>query len=483
MKMQIKRWHTHEKISIGLFIILLFTFVMYRSFTLDFTNDEAYTFFNVDSLHIKMMLGTANTHWLNSICIFLENALLGNKEWMLRIHSSICVIFFSYFVIRTYKHSFSNYLILVPIAFIVCNHYFLDYFSMSRGYSMSLMFEAIAFYHIIHHRNRIFTVYSFLALAVMSNYTVIYILYAYFLLDVLSKLRNRRAIDFLTLDFYTQKIPFFLVSIIALPNIFYIKYWTGDLDEGSSNGYVKDSIAEFFVRTFHPVPAFVCYWVVLACLVAMLAFYFTQFSKMKSGFRRLFEVFFLVSITIYFLFYVLHVPYPDGRVSFFIVLLFLYLMCYIILFFLKNVSNFLQILLPTILLVVVFTFTLMFRNLSTTLEFWHQQGLRNFCKDMKALNLQEIQSVKLGMSLDHYGAYINYYHYINPSQTPDSIFVYGRDDYKKMNADEQAKFAMQDYLLMVNNWHQFADEKIGVGYYKILKTYPNMKSALLQVKK
>ena len=65
-----------KKMSLGsLFFIsttiVLGCWVIYRSFILEMTNDEAYSFFNVSTRHLQMMIGTANTHWLNSFFILI----------------------------------------------------------------------------------------------------------------------------------------------------------------------------------------------------------------------------------------------------------------------------------------------------------------------------------------------------------------------------------------------------------------------------
>jgi hypothetical protein len=123
-----------KKMSLGsLFFIsttiALGCWVIYRSFILEMTNDEAYSFFNVSTRHLQMMIGTANTHWLNSFFILAETTLLGNKEWMIRIHSCLGFFIFSWALFQLFKsHIKYPIQLLLPITLILLNTYLLDFF-------------------------------------------------------------------------------------------------------------------------------------------------------------------------------------------------------------------------------------------------------------------------------------------------------------------------------------------------------------------
>jgi hypothetical protein len=44
------------------------------------------------------------------------------------------------------------------------------------------------------------------------------------------------------------------------------------------------------------------------------------------------------------------------------------------------------------------------------------------------------------------------------------------------------QFRQQDYLLLVNNWKDFIEDKVGAENYTEEFVYPDMKSTLLKIK-
>ena len=168
----------------GLLILILFIFAAYRSVKLDITNDEAFSFLNVDMLNTHMMYGTANTHWLNSFFMLIENTVLGHEPWQLRIHSVLSIALFAFFLLNIFREKFSSWLLLTPVTLLLLNPYLIDYFSLARGYALSIAFETIAFYYIIQQKKEnTQNIYFFSSLATLSNYTCIYFLYCFFLLE------------------------------------------------------------------------------------------------------------------------------------------------------------------------------------------------------------------------------------------------------------------------------------------------------------
>jgi hypothetical protein len=478
MKYHVKPWHTYEKIALAIFTTTLFVLAFYRSVLLDYTNDEAYSFLNVDKFDLNMMFGTANTHWFNSVFMFFEN-LLGNAEWILRLHSSLAIVLFSYFILRTFKHNFSNWLLLIPITLLICNHYLFDFFSLSRGYALAMMFQIMAFYTIVHHRNHTFKIYLYLSLATFSNYTFIYILYAYALCDLIDQFTGKSIDSYTAFNFYVHRIPLLLISFYAIPNIFYIKYYTGDLEEGLTNGYIPDTLQHFFQLSYWHIPPILIYWGLLVWNLFMLVFYFYFNSTIKTGFKRLFTIYFIVVVLIYVLYYLLHIPFPYGRTSFFQIILFLFLTAYMIVFLLQKLPTVFQIILPIFLFTANLIYITNYRDYRITLEWWMQQGLKKFHNDLHQIAIQESAPIKIGMSIDHYGSMNNYYNYLKPIDI--NYFIYSRRRYDEMQAELIPHFAEQNYLLMVNDYGKFLDTLIPKENIQLIQRYPNMKSDLLKV--
>lgn len=136
--------------------IFIFSYTLVRAYLLSITWDESYTFTeyikNGIILQDRMDGMSANNHLLNTLGgIFFTN-LFGVSEFTLRISSLIAhllfIIYSAKFVLRT-----GNKWLSIS-AFIVLNFnpFMLDFFSLSRGYSISLgcMMGSLYYFYLFH---------------------------------------------------------------------------------------------------------------------------------------------------------------------------------------------------------------------------------------------------------------------------------------------------------------------------------------------
>lgn len=465
-----------------LILSILFALALYRSVVLDFTNDEAFSFLNVDQLNIHMMYGTANTHWLNTVFMFFENLILGHSEWALRIHSVIAVIFFGWYLIRLFDQTFKIHLVFIPMSILLMNMYLFDYFSLARGYALSMMFEMMAFYFITKNSEEdSTTIYLLLSLATLSNYTCIYFLYSFLLLDLFNYYSHNNIRSIFSIQFFKKIWPLILISIWALPNIIFIKYVTNDLREGEKNGFIKDSLCEFFERSYPVLNESNALLLCTILFVALLLFYFFFKHSMHQGFRKLIGMMLICFLAIELCFLVLHIPYPYGRTAFFIIIPFLVACAYMLVFLINYVSLPLQSLCTLVIVGISFFYTIQQYDTRSMIEYWQQQGIKQCFADLYKSDPSHIKQLKVGMSIDHYGSFLNYYKYLNPSHYPDSCFVYSRDGYDQLKEFEVVQFKQQDYLLMIGDYKTFLQGQIATDHIQLLQHYPYMKTDLLKV--
>ncbi len=174
--------------------------VIYRSYAVDITHDEAWSFHMVYKGLYYQMFRTANNHWLNSFFIFLECKLLGTEIWKIRLHSVAAFILFSYYLYKIAIRVPIKWFGFAAVILITYNTYTLDFFSLARGYALGLAFAMAAIYYILFKaagtKNRL-RIYGLLCLAAASVYTELYLLLAYgayelfivFKLNIFSKKR------------------------------------------------------------------------------------------------------------------------------------------------------------------------------------------------------------------------------------------------------------------------------------------------------
>ncbi len=147
----------HKIINIALLIcsILLLLYTGYRSYSLSFTHDESYSFNNYYNLSFTEILTynfypiIANNHILNSICMKWLGEQFGNSEFILRLHSflaHIVYLIFTYFILKEFK---SKFILVFGFIILNCNPYLLDFFSLARGYALSIALMIVSLYAFI----------------------------------------------------------------------------------------------------------------------------------------------------------------------------------------------------------------------------------------------------------------------------------------------------------------------------------------------
>ncbi|MBK9982888.1 MAG: hypothetical protein IPP15_10795 [Saprospiraceae bacterium] len=127
-----------------IFIALVLAFlVVYRSWSLPITHDEASTWFNYRHLNVWSCLsnaacwGTANNHWLNTLLLQWSANVFGDMPWALRLPNvlaglgyMVCALFISTRYTDSKSLQCAGFLLL-------CGHtYLLDFFSLARGYGL-----------------------------------------------------------------------------------------------------------------------------------------------------------------------------------------------------------------------------------------------------------------------------------------------------------------------------------------------------------
>ncbi|MBL7771437.1 MAG: hypothetical protein JNM95_01095 [Chitinophagaceae bacterium] len=470
-----------------LFLLPTLLLAFYRSVELDITNDEAYSFKLVAELtrHFvparNLMYGTANTHWLNSFFIFIEHHLLGDQVWMIRLHNvfALVLLFYAFYLLAKKEQSFL--LFVLCCIFIPFNHYLFDFFSLARGYGLSLALEALAIAYIItdakHYRQRI---YVLLSLGVLANYTLIYGLLVYGLLDLFYEWKEHGWRVFIQSVFYRNRWAPMLLLLWAIPNIYYIKYISCDLEEGQRNGFITDTLGVFLGRSWDVLSYPATIAIGFIWLASITLFYVFKRKGISEGWKKIMLSTFLIILFIHVLYYGLHIPFPFGRTSFFLIVPLLLLLAFVVHQLMVPLSNPIQISLLSVLFLANFLYIFNYRNLRSTLEWWMQQGMHEFVTDSYQTIGSSVKTASISMSIDHWGVYHNYYQFIYPKQTFDSVFVYDRFGYDVLSVEEKENMLRSDYLLLINNYTSFLQSNWKKPLPQVLKQYPDMKSDWLK---
>jgi hypothetical protein len=161
--------------------IILFLYIAHRSIYLSFVHDESQTFKGLAGL--CNFENSANNHLLNSILMTFSRKIIGNQEWSLRLPNVLSFLLYFmgiYFLIRKEK---KLSLILLFIGIVFLNPFLLDFFSLARGYGISLGFLSLSLLYLLKQNIKATTNKSFNLhyckvllfgnLAVMANFVLL----------------------------------------------------------------------------------------------------------------------------------------------------------------------------------------------------------------------------------------------------------------------------------------------------------------------
>ncbi len=175
-------------ILLNLFLLLsgvgLLMYTGYRSATLSFTHDESYTYISyvhssvIDILTYNVNPKIANNHILNTLCMKGFEQLFGSSEFVLRLHSFMAHIVYLLFTCLILRESKSKFLILLGFILLNYNPYLLDFFSLARGYALSISLMVMSLYFFVQYTKRkkqspMVLALLFGILAVLANFSLI----------------------------------------------------------------------------------------------------------------------------------------------------------------------------------------------------------------------------------------------------------------------------------------------------------------------
>lgn len=135
------------QITYYLSFLLLFSYVIFRGFSLGITHDEALTYKIIQGDEI--LRNTANHHWLNTHLSAFFSSLFGAKEFVLRLPNILSFALFWFYLYRIAKTFLSSSFTQIALILLLCgNPFVLDFFSLCRGYGISLACITASLYYL-----------------------------------------------------------------------------------------------------------------------------------------------------------------------------------------------------------------------------------------------------------------------------------------------------------------------------------------------
>jgi len=394
-------------------ICLVCVYVLFRSYSIDITHDEAYSFHVMKAFWHVEAFCTANTHWLNSLAIKVAILLHMENNWQIRWLSSLSAIAF-FIIVFIWVRSLNNLpLQLFALAIIIFNPFVLDYFSLARGYASGLMLEAFAlllFFISINKENRhiAFCALVCSALSAIANYSFVYFFTGFALVYFYHYYLKKRAGLFKTKGFYIDALLCITTLLLVIRAWIFIIKCSNDVGAGTDS--ITEVCNSFMEGLFYRRLTFINHSVLLTLSIILIGFItivclhgIVRFSKHQN------QVYFYSSLilsvvlcAVFTNFICFNTPLPYARSA-----LFMFpLICINIVYFFSSISLKKPIFTALSILLLINFFAS--ANTTHTLDFAAQENTQYVFNYVDRIGARHV-----AMNQDTYGVYINYYQQTN----------------------------------------------------------------------
>lgn len=197
---------------------------------------------------------SANNHILNTIFMKLEIMIFGFHDWAVRLHcigAFIIAFLYAQKIIQLFCSSKFREFFYLSLIFL--NHYFLEFFSVGRGYGLCMAFFFMALYYFIRYAQSLTLkhlswFFFSLFLSVWSNFSALYFLALLSVAVCWIQYSNHKKIS-LSKHILTNIISLVLIfAIVSVPLLKTLEYGA---PIGGHNGLFQDSIVFYINQWFH----------------------------------------------------------------------------------------------------------------------------------------------------------------------------------------------------------------------------------------
>jgi hypothetical protein len=316
-------------------IICLFIFIILKAFYMSFTHDE--------SLSFKILMGdrgvarTANHHLMNTWLMAIFYRIFGAGEFVLRLPNVLAFCLYAFFTFKILNKTGSTLVLLSGTALLFLNPYLIDFFTIARGYGLSLGFIMGAVYFLLLNSKaasyddylRNFALLIFLSLLaaysslIPVNFSIAILMI--FLLELFLFLRN----GIITLNNRHKAILYGIVFLyliflsILLSRLFMLKN-NQELYFGGTD-FFRHTIAQLIHHSLYFSYFGESFWLLLRQVIIflfMLGVLYQFFRRKYSSLTRITLLLTLLVTASFIQYLIFDIPFPVGRTALFFIPLF-----------------------------------------------------------------------------------------------------------------------------------------------------------------
>lgn len=156
--------------------VSLLIYAVIRAYTLSFTHDESLSFMTAEGGMAQ--LNSANNHKLNTLLMSFSKTLFGISEFSLRLPNVLSLLLYLFGCFLIFKRSKKNWLILFGFSIMTLHPFLIEFFSLARGYGLSLAFMLMSIYFLFESGKENPTTLKHLKHSVLALFFGVLALYA-----------------------------------------------------------------------------------------------------------------------------------------------------------------------------------------------------------------------------------------------------------------------------------------------------------------
>lgn len=472
-----------------LIVFSLWVYILLRAVYVPITHDEAYSYLLIKSNYISAMAGTANTHWLNSLGMKIGSLLLGDQPWQLRIFSMLAWFLFGFSAINISEQIKNKFAGTGLFIVLVANPFLLDFFSLARGYGLACAFILAAIWKSFEALDKNTWQWKqwipavlFTSLAVLSNYTSFYFFISFIGAYIFFIVAKKQWKIIWPPKFNWWWLLVIGTGLIAVSNLLFIKFYTGDLDYGSDSGFVSSLFGSLIRGSlyFHGerYSSAISYSVVALLFISIAyAFYLYKNYKEVSSFIFFSLVGFLMFLFIIAFHLFFKIPFLFSRTT----LLFYPVIAIVIFYFFdelklrSSVKNFIVASFSlAVVAIFIFHFFSVF-NFSYCYE-WRDQAETKKCLD--AVVQDKGRNVLINKW--HYGVFKNYYSLVNKGKYNFNATQFGDDELSNISDAFADTMRHYDHAILLPPFDLQKMRDKGL-HFTVLKQFPITGAAVLRM--
>lgn len=478
MQLSAKRYNSNT-----LFFILwvcMSLYLMVRTYCVDITDDEAWSYYNVKHFWWVEVLCSGNTHWFNFLAIKAALIFGLEKTWQLRWFSLLSGIVFLYIGYCWIK-SFGNKAIKVlAFSLLFLNPYVIEYLTLARGYASALCFMALSLYFYIKPDKRFVVSLSllFAGMSAIANFNFFYFFVPFSAVIFCRSYLKQGQNIFKSKHIYIDVIYTIGVLFLVLRSLLFIKKCSNDIGSFGGEDLVTSVFCSYIDTLFYGqfyFPATIKFILGAILLTVVFSASVYGIAKFKSHHDPLFLMagIVLLSMLILVIFnhWCFHVLYPTERTALMfypvIVIVIIQFLNYVLMpYYLK------QSVLTLISTVLIINF---FKTAKPVSGYDHSYCMKT---NRYFEYLTHTPAKKVGLAVEVYFVYLKYYQYTTSDFYAESINEY------RINPRYLFDHQLQDfdYLLLLPPYN--------LRYYKVcsvqlqpVKYFPDTGALIVKVNK